>query len=47
MSVNSASFSEMGRSWPSQNIQPAGAKLPPNILISPMYGSGMVVSFLL
>src|SRR3712207_3774104 len=28
----------MGRSWPSQNIQPAGAKLPANILISPTYG---------
>jgi hypothetical protein len=25
----------MGRSCPSQNIQPAGAKLPANILISP------------
>jgi hypothetical protein len=38
MSVNSASFSEMGICEPSQKAQPAGAKLPPNIRISPMNG---------
>jgi hypothetical protein len=38
MSWNSVSFSEIGRSCPSQNIQPAGAKFPANIRISPTYG---------
>src|ERR1044072_5118168 len=41
MSTKSVSFSEIGKSWPSQNIQPAGAKLPANILISPTYGCAM------
>jgi hypothetical protein len=36
MSVKSASFSEMGSCWPWHNIQPTGAKVPANILISPM-----------
>src|SRR3954452_14407728 len=31
----------MGSSCPSQNIQPAGAKLPPKIRISPTYGWAM------
>jgi len=35
MSWKSVSFSEIASSWPSQNIHPAGAKLPANILISP------------
>src|SRR2546423_7968417 len=34
----------MGSNCPSQNIQPAGAKLPANILISPTYGCAMVIS---
>src|ERR1041384_5266898 len=38
MSTKSVSYSEIGSSCPSQNIQPAGAKLPANILISPTYG---------
>src|SRR3954467_151180 len=38
MSWKRVSFSEMGSSCPSQNIHPAGAKLPANILISPTYG---------
>src|ERR1051326_233444 len=42
MSWKSTSFSAMGSVCPSQNIQPAGAKLPANILISPTYGSGIV-----
>jgi hypothetical protein len=29
-------LSEMGRVWPSQNIQPLGGKFPANILISPI-----------
>src|SRR5215210_3511187 len=41
MSWNRVSFSEMGSNWPSQNIQPAGAKFPANILISPTYGCAM------
>src|SRR5881409_3888989 len=36
--LNSVSYSEIGSSWPSQNIHPAGAKLPANIRISPTYG---------
>jgi hypothetical protein len=36
MSVKRASFSEMGSVWPWQSIQPLGAKLPANILISPI-----------
>src|SRR2546422_11677713 len=39
--LNSVSFSEIGTNCPSQNIQPAGAKLPPNIRISPTYGCAM------
>ena len=35
MRLNSVSFSEMGSVCPSQNIHPAGAKLPANIRISP------------
>src|SRR5919205_757948 len=42
MSVKSTSFSLMGMVWPLQKAQPAGAKLPPNILISPTYGSGIL-----
>ncbi len=38
MRLNSVSYSEIGSSWPSQNIQPAGAKLPANMRISPTYG---------
>jgi hypothetical protein len=41
MSWNKVSFSEMGNSWPSQNCQPTGGKLPANILISPTYGWAM------
>ena len=37
--VNKASFSAIGRSWPSQNNQPLGGKLPANSLISPIYAS--------
>src|SRR4051794_11056551 len=33
----------MGSVAPSQMAQPAGAKLPANILISPMYGEAMSV----
>src|SRR5215207_10195769 len=44
MSWKSTSFSEMGSGAPSQNIQPLGAKLPANILISPTYGWPMVSS---
>src|SRR4051812_10041782 len=43
ISVKSVSFSAIGTSWPSQNAQPAGAKLPPNIRISPTYGEPMSV----
>jgi hypothetical protein len=39
--VKSASFSEIGINWPSHSAQPTGAKVPPNIRISPMYGSAM------
>src|SRR5215203_3589291 len=42
MSWKSVSFSEIGRSWPSQNIQPAGAKVPANMRISPTYGCAML-----
>src|SRR4051812_17385833 len=41
ISVNSTSFSEIGMSCPWQSAQPAGAKLPANILISPTYGCAM------
>src|SRR4051794_3578146 len=47
MSWKSVSFSEMGSNWPSQNIQPAGAKLPANILISPTYGCANSFSLVL
>src|SRR3954462_4464664 len=43
MRLNSVSFSEIDSSCPSQNAQPAGAKLPPNIRISPTYGEPMSV----
>src|SRR6266404_4034561 len=42
---NSVSFSEIGSSWPERSIQPAGAKFPANILISPTYGCA--IDFLL
>ena len=35
--LKSVSFSEIASSAPSQNAHPAGAKLPPNIRISPTY----------
>ena len=35
-------FCEMGRSWPSQNAQPFGAKLKPKMRISATKGSAMV-----
>jgi len=35
ISWKSVSFSEIDSSWPSQNIQPTGAKFPANIRISP------------
>jgi hypothetical protein len=38
MSWNNTSFSEIGRGCPSQNLHPAGGKLPANIRISPTYG---------
>src|SRR5215213_5161596 len=44
MSWNRVSFSDIGSNWPSQNIHPAGAKLPANILISPTYGCAMFIS---
>src|SRR3954451_18003076 len=44
ISWNRVSFSEIGSNCPSQNIQPAGAKLPPNIRISPTYGCAMAAS---
>src|ERR1700743_2496603 len=44
MRLNIVSYSEMGSSWPSQNIHPAGAKFPANILISPTYGWPMDLS---
>src|ERR1044071_3926503 len=47
MSWKSTSFSEMGSGAPSQNIQPLGAKLPANILISPTYGAIVFSSLLL
>src|SRR5690242_13892457 len=34
----------MGSNCPSQNIQPAGAKLPANMRISPTYGCAIVFS---
>jgi hypothetical protein len=34
--MNSASFSEIGRSVPSQKAQPTGAKFPANMRISPI-----------
>src|SRR3954465_16069598 len=43
MRLNRVSFSAIGSSWPLQNAQPAGAKLPPNIRISPTYGEDMSV----
>src|SRR3954465_12372721 len=42
MGWNNVSFSEIGSSCPSQNIQPAGAKLPANMRISPTYGCATV-----
>jgi hypothetical protein len=36
------SFSEIGINDPSQKAQPAGAKLPPNIRISPINGLDML-----
>src|SRR6185503_1116416 len=44
MSWNSVSFSEIGSNCPSQNIQPAGAKLPANMRISPTYGCAIIFS---
>src|SRR5260370_40200335 len=44
MRLNNVSYSEMGSNCPSQNIHPAGAKLPANILISPTYGWAMIIS---
>jgi len=38
---NRAVFCEIARSWPLQNAQPRGAKLPPNIIIWPINGSKM------
>src|SRR6478672_10667188 len=38
MRLKRVSFSLIGMSWPWQSAHPAGAKLPPNILISPTYG---------
>src|SRR3984957_14375773 len=38
MSWNNAALSAIDSSWPSHRAQPAGAKLPPNIRSSPMYG---------
>src|SRR5487761_2575287 len=40
---NRAVFWLMGRSWPLHKAQPAGAKLKPTILISPMNGSDIIV----
>jgi hypothetical protein len=31
--LNRAEYSEMGRSWPWQNIQPVGAKFPEKSMI--------------
>src|ERR1041385_5485138 len=45
MRLKSVSYSEIGSNWPSQNIHPAGAKLPPNMRISPTYGCA-ISSFL-
>ena len=45
--LNRVSFSEIGMGWPLQNAQPAGAKFPANILISPMKGWAMSVSSVL
>src|SRR6185369_15215479 len=45
MRLKSVSFSEIGNNWPSQNIQPAGAKLPANMRISPTYGCAISFSF--
>ena len=36
--ANNAEFCEIAISWPLQNAQPAGAKVPPNIRISPRNG---------
>src|SRR3954452_12496857 len=41
--LNSTSFSEIGMSCPAHIAQPAGAKLPANILISATYGCAMAV----
>src|SRR5262245_42337048 len=41
MRLNRVSFWEMGMSWPWHMAQPAGAKLPPNMRISPIYGLPM------
>src|SRR5438105_10022488 len=38
MRLKRASFCEIGVSWPWHIAQPTGAKLPPNIRISPIYG---------
>src|SRR5436305_6001650 len=43
--VNSVSFWEMGINWPWHMAQPAGAKLPPNMRISPT--NGLLIALLL
>jgi hypothetical protein len=43
-SENSAAFCAMGRICPLQKAQPRGAKVPPNMRISPMKGSLMAGS---
>src|SRR5690349_1484097 len=47
MRLKSVSYSEIGSNCPSQNIHPAGAKLPANMRISPTYGCAIFSSFLL
>jgi hypothetical protein len=42
--LNKAVFWLIGKSWPLHSAQPTGAKLKPNILISPTNGSDTVAS---